>query len=114
MVLFALRAPNPLLYVGLKNAEGGFVALDRQLQDVQQPFCSVQVGHNPLGYHDRLRRHTEWLRIDSEIDEQLLWCARHTTKIGVAGCHLGLVHLDLRRPRLLRCLRFGSRLAHAR
>ena len=36
------------LDVGFEDTKGSFVALDRHLQDVQQPFCGVQVGRDPL------------------------------------------------------------------
>ena len=109
-----LGLPDALLHVGLEGTKCSFVTLDRELQNVQQPFCSVEVGHNPLCYHDRLRGHSGSLRIEPEIDEQLLGRARYAAEIGVAGQRFGIIHFDLRRLRLLFCWRLRSGLAHTR
>ena len=114
ILLCALRPPGALLHVGLKGTERCLMAPDRKLQDLQQPFCGIQVGDNPLFYHDRLSRHADRLRIEPEIDEQLFRCARYATEIGVAGHRSGVIHFELRRNLLLRCLRFGSGLGHTR
>ena len=86
---------DPLLHVGLQHAEGGFVPLDRQLQGVQHALRRVEVRDDPLRHRNRMRRHSERLRIQTEIDDQFFRRARDAAEVGVKSHHLGIVDFHL-------------------
>ena len=98
-------AEKPFVDVGFQNAEGRFVTLDRHLQGVQHPLGRVEVGDQTLRDRDRLRGHAKRLRVQAEIDNQLLGRAGYAAEIGVARRCVRIidVHLDLRRTLRLRC-----------
>jgi hypothetical protein len=74
---------DALVDVDLEHAESLLVAVDRQLQRVQHSLGRVVIGDDPLRNDDRLSGHAHRLRIEGEIDDQLLGSARHATKIRI-------------------------------
>lgn len=62
------RSVDPFLDIDFKRAEGCFVTLDCQLQDLEQAFRCVQVRHDSLCHRDWLRRGANRLRIQPKID----------------------------------------------
>ena len=48
------------------------MALDGQTEGVQHSFGGVEVRDDPLRDRDRMRGHSEGLRIQTEIDDQFL------------------------------------------
>ena len=87
--------PDPLLHVRLQHAEGGFVPLDGQAQGVQHALGRVEVRDDPLRDRNRMRRHSERLRIQAEIDDQFFRRAGNTAEVGVQRHHLGIVDFHL-------------------
>ena len=71
------------------------MTLDGQRQRVQHPLGGEEVRDDPLRDRDRLRRYPERLRIQPEIDDQLLRRAGDAAEIRVAGQRLRVVDLDL-------------------
>ena len=75
--LLRCRWTDPALDVGFDNTEGGLVPLDGHHQGLQHPFRREKVGDDPLGDGNRHSRHTERLRVESEVDDQFFRRARH-------------------------------------
>lgn len=60
---------DALLDVGLEDAEGLLVSLDRHVQGLQHALGGVIIGDDPLLDFDRLGRHAEGLGIESEVQD---------------------------------------------
>src|SRR5436189_191126 len=72
---------HALLDVGLQDAEHRFMTLNRQRQGVQEPLRGVVVHDAALRDLDRILRHSDRLRIETEVDDQLFRRAGHAAEV---------------------------------
>ena len=78
------------------------MTLDGHAQCVEHSLGGVEVGDDPLGDGDWLRRDADRVRVQAEVDDQLFGCTADAAEIGVTGENLRVVHLNLRSGRLHR------------
>ena len=101
------------LYVGLQNAEGRFVALDRQLECAEQTLGRIVVDDQSLGHLQGLLGSAEGLRIETEVNDQFLRRAVDAAEIGVGRDHVVIFHFHALRRLGLAGLGLGGRVPWA-
>ena len=72
---------DALLHVCLEHAEGLLVALDRHVERLQHPLGSVVVDDDSLLDVDRFGRHTEWLGVEAEVENEFFGRTRNAAEI---------------------------------
>src|SRR5690606_4738820 len=75
-------------------AEDLLVASNGELQRAEEAFGGVEVEDDPLVDDDRLARRAHRLRVEAEIDDQLLRRAGNAAEVGVEAQRLRVIDFD--------------------
>ena len=71
-----------------------FVALDREVQSMEEPLGGVVVRHQTLGDDDCFLGNAEGLGVQAEVDDQLFRGPGDAAEVGVGGDGVLVFDLD--------------------